>query len=85
MGDLDAEELAQLGIKHIEDAVVGLLTRHAAGLTEASITERLGLADGLADGKRAMIATAVLSLLVDSGRIFWDESARLYRDNPDRI
>lgn len=32
MGDLDAEELAQLGLKHIEDAVVAVLTRHQDGL-----------------------------------------------------
>jgi hypothetical protein len=85
MGDFDAEELAQLGLKQIEDAIVGLLARHEEGLTAASIAERLGLTQGLAIGKRTMIAEAVLGLLLETGRILWDTSDRVYRDNPDKI
>jgi hypothetical protein len=85
MGDLDAQELAQLGLKHIEDAVVGLLSRHDNGLTEVAITEQLGLGKGLSLGKRTIIATAVLQLLLESGRILWDGRAGVYRDNPEKI
>jgi hypothetical protein len=85
MGDLDAQELAQLGLKHIQDAVVGLLSRHAGGLTKAAISERLGLAENLPVRQRTMIATAVLALLLESGRILWDGQSRVYRDNPDMI
>jgi hypothetical protein len=85
MGDFDAQELAQLGLKHIEDAIVGLLARHDEGLTETAISERLGLADGFAAGRRTMIAAAVVALLLDSGRIFWDGTSGVYRDNPDKI
>jgi hypothetical protein len=85
MGDFDAQELAQLGLKNIEDAIVGLLSRHDEGLTAASIAERLGLAQGLATGKRTTIAEAVLELLLETGRILWDASGRVYRDNPDKV
>ena len=85
MDDFDAGELAQLGLKNIEDAIVGLLSRHDAGLTAASIGERLGLPQGLATGKRTMIAEDMLGLLLETGRILWDPTDRVYRDNPDKI
>ena len=84
MGELDAQELAQLGLKHIEDAVVGLLSRHDAGLTDAAIAESLGLAEGHGAGERVRLTSAVLELLVASGRILKDH-AGIYRDNPDKI
>ena len=83
MDDLDAQELAQLGLKHLEDAVVALLSRHERGLPEAAIAERLGLA-GPKD-ERSGVTAAILAYLVESGRIFWDEPGRLYRDNPEKI
>jgi hypothetical protein len=85
MGELDAQELAQLGLKHIEDAVVGLLSRHDAGLTDIAISERLGLAEGQGAEERVLLTSAVLGLLVASGRILKDGRAGVYRDNPDKI
>jgi hypothetical protein len=85
MGDLDARELAQLGLKHIEDAAVGLLVRHPKGLSAEAISEQLGLGEGLAAGHRDMVATAILEWLVASGRIFRDERSRIYLDNPNKI
>jgi hypothetical protein len=85
MGDLDAQELAQLGLKHIEDAVVGLLSGHDNGLTDTAIAERLGLAEGHVAGERIPLAKAVLELLVASGRILRNRGSGVYRDNPDKI
>jgi hypothetical protein len=85
MSDLDNRELAQLGLKHIEDAVVALLSRHGQGMRLAEIADALGLRSDLGDDKRNLIAAGVLELLVTSGRIVWDEHAGRYRDNPDMV
>jgi hypothetical protein len=85
MSDLDSRELAQLGLKHIEDAVVALLSRHAAGMPLAAIADALGLRSDLAGDTRNLVAAGVLELLVKSGRIVWDAEAGRYRDNPDMV
>jgi len=85
MGGLDAEELAQLGLKHIEDAVVAVLTRHTNGLTANSISQKLGLGEGLSGDKRMMIVTAILGLLLESGRVLWNATGKVYVDNPQKI
>lgn len=83
-GDLDAQEMAQLGLKKIEDAIVSLLSRRAQGLSSDAIAGALGLGAGLPPDKRGSIAAAVLDLLVQSGRILWDERRRVYLDNPEK-
>ena len=85
MDDFEAQELAQLGIKKIEDAVVGLLSRHTKGLETAAIADGLGLGADLPPDKRNLIAVAILDLLVHSGRILRDERHGVYVDNPDKI
>lgn len=85
MSDLHSRELAQLGLKHIEDAVVALLSRHAEGMPLAEIADTLGLRSDLDGEKRDMVAAGILELLVKSGRIVWDGDARRYRDNPDMV
>lgn len=85
MSDLDSRELAQLGLKHIEDAVVTLLSRHDDGMRLSEIAEALGLGSGLDDAQRDAIAAGILELLVRSGRIRFDEKAERYRDNPDMV
>lgn len=84
MDDFDAQEMAQLGLKKIEDAIVGLLTRHPEGLATDAIVGELGLGSGLPAGKRNLIATAVLELLTHAGRIVWDGGRKVYLDNPDK-
>jgi hypothetical protein len=85
MSDLDERELAQLGLKHIEDAVVALLSRHATGMPLAEIADALGLRSDLEGEQRNMVAAGVLELLVKSGRILWDAEAGRYRDNPGMV
>jgi len=85
MSDLDSRELAQLGLKHIEDAVVALLSRRPEGLPLGEIADTLGLQSGLKGERRDMLAAGVLELLVKSGRIMWDAAAERYRDNPDMV
>ena len=84
MNDLDHREQAQLGLKHIEDSVVNLLTRHPEGLSTAAIADVLGLSSDLQPRHRDMIASGILELLVRSGRILWDEASHAYVDNPDK-
>lgn len=85
MNDLEAQELAQLGLKKIEDAVVGLLTRHKNGMPTETVTEELGLGTDLPSEKRHQMTEAILDLLVHSGRILRDEGRGVYLDNPDKI
>jgi hypothetical protein len=85
MSELDNRELAQLGLKHIEDAVVALLSRHSEGMGLVEIADTLGLRTDLGEERRNMIAAGVLELLVKSGRIVWDDGAKRYRDNPDMV
>lgn len=83
MSDRQERELAQQGLKYIEDAVVGLLTRHPQGLPRSAIADTLGLRSDLKAEERDLIAAGILELLVKSGRILWDEQRGLYKDNPD--
>lgn len=84
MSDLDFEEQAQLGLKHIEDAVVNLLTRHPDGLTASDIAGSLGLGAELDSGRRETLVSAILELLAASGRILRDPDGSVFKDNPSR-
>ncbi|MDP1731058.1 MAG: hypothetical protein Q8L54_07775 [Devosia sp.] len=83
MSDLDQREQAQLGLKYIEDSIVGLLTRHPKGMDGSAIADVLGLRPDMKPEQRALVAAGVLELLVRSGRILWNETKRVYEDNPD--
>ncbi len=83
MSDLDQRERAQLGLQYIQDAVVNLLVQHPNGLPAESIANVLGLEE-LAPEKRALIASGICELLVESGRILWDGHNGVYIDNPDK-
>jgi hypothetical protein len=87
MRDMHDREMAQLGLKYIEDAVVNLLTRHDAGMTAHEIAEALELDLGRNAGSaiRNEMADGILRLLVATGRIRRDEEARVYMDNPDML
>jgi len=84
MDDFDAREMAQLGLKKIEDAIVGLLTRHPDGLAADVIAGELGLEADSPDGAHDLIARAVLDMLVRAGRIRWDAGRGVYVDNPEK-
>ncbi|AKR55858.1 hypothetical protein XM25_08600 [Devosia sp. H5989] len=82
MSNMAQRERAQLGLQYIEDAIVDLLSRHADGMTESEIADALGLETDLPD--RDAIAAGIVRLLVETGRILWDDETRRYLDNPDR-
>jgi len=82
MSNMAQRERAQLGLQYIEDAIVDLLSRHADGMTESEIADALGLETDLAD--RDAIAAGIVRLLVETGRILWDDDTRRFLDNPNR-
>lgn len=84
MRDLDHREHAQLGLQHIEDAIVGLLTQHERGMPPSAVADVLGLESGVDPEHRDLIAAGILELLVRNGRILWDEERGVYVDNPAR-
>ncbi len=84
MHDMDHREYAQLGLQHIEDAVVSLLTEHESGMPPSAVAEALGLEAGGDPRHRDLIAAGILELLVLNGRILWDEERGVYVDNPHR-
>lgn len=83
MSDLHNREMAQLGLKYIEDAIVALLTRHEEGMPMSKIADALGLESALDPQHRDLVAAGILELLVKSGRILWDEDAQRFKDNPE--
>jgi len=87
MRDTHDREMAQLGLKYIEDAVVNLLTRHDAGMTTHEIAEALELDLGRSTDSavRDEMADGILRLLVATGRIRRDQEAGVYKDNPDML
>lgn len=85
MRELHSRELAQRGLQYIEDAIVGLLTRHSGGMPKEEIAEALGLRTDLAQEHRDLVIAGILELLVKSGRIIWDEKEQIYKDNPERL
>ena len=84
MRDIDHREHAQLGLQHIEDAIVSLLTQHANGMQPSAVADALGLEARIDPERRDLIAAGILELLVQNGRILWDEDRSVYIDNPDR-
>ena len=84
MADLDAQEQAQLGLKKIEDAVVMLLSREPDGLSTEAIARDLGLNAGLPPGRQNAMASAVLELLLHSGRVLRDGRQGVWLDNPEK-
>jgi hypothetical protein len=85
MRDLEHREHAQLGLQHIEDAIVGLLTQHESGMPPSLVADALGLEAGSDPARRDLIAAGILELLVKNGRIQWNEERSVYVDNPDRL
>jgi hypothetical protein len=85
MRDMHDREMAQLGLKYIEDAVVNLLTRHEAGMTTHEIAEALeiDLGRGAEKSVRDEMADGILRLLAATGRIARNEDTGVYKDNPD--
>jgi hypothetical protein len=84
MRDMDHREQAQLGLQHIEDAIVSLLTHHESGMPPSAVAGALGLEAGIDPEHRDLIAAGILELLLQNGRILWDEERSVYVDNPDR-
>ncbi len=84
MRDMDHREHAQLGLQFIEDAIVALLTQHEKGMPASAVADALGLEAGIDPEHRDLIAAGILELLVQNGRILWNEEGSVYVDNPDR-
>ena len=50
----------------------------------SAVADALGLEAGIDPERRDLIAAGILELLVQNGRILWDENRSVYVDNPDR-
>jgi len=60
---------AQLGLRHITDAVLGLLVDHPEGLSNVQVAEALGLKSSTSGGHRNYVTWSILSALVEEGRV----------------
>ena len=60
-----------------------LLARAPDGLAIDDIARDLGLSAGLPPNRHNALASAVLEVLVHTGRILWDEDNGVWRDNPE--
>lgn len=77
-------QMAQEGIKHIENAILELLFRNPQGLTNAQIANLLNLYSEFRGEQRNFLTYATLGRLLSQGRILRDPETKTYKiSNPD--
>lgn len=73
-----ARLLAQEGLRHIEDAIMGLLESHPQGLRNAQIADALGLRSSIRDRQRDYLTYSVLGGLMARGAVKQDSETKLF-------
>jgi len=74
---MNDHDLAQEGVEKIKAAIVSLLGKHPDGLTNAQVTQELGLQSDQNGKQINYLAWSVLGLLMGSKRVIREE--RLYK------
>ena len=71
-------QLAQEGMRHIENAILELLFRNPQGLRNVQIANMLGLSSEFRGEQRNFLTYAVLGRLLAQGRILRNEETKTY-------
>jgi hypothetical protein len=71
-------EIAQDGLKSIEDAIVRLLEKHLQGLRNSEIAEELGLRSDFKGKQQNYLTYSVLGGLLRKGQVVWDQKTKLF-------
>ena len=78
MQNPDDRELAQTGLRQIEDAILGLLQRHPEGLRNAQIAELLNLRSDFDGRQKDYLTYSVLGGLLKRGRVARDQKTKAF-------
>ena len=79
--DLVAREMAQSGLKLIEDAILSLLEKNPQGLGNAEIAEiadSLGLVSYFKGGQKNRLTHSVLGGLLERGQVAQDDRTKKF-------
>lgn len=71
-------QMAQEGMRHIENAILELLFRNPQGLRNLQIANMLGLSSEFRGEQRNFLTYAVLGRLLAQGRILRNEETKTY-------
>lgn len=75
---MDERELAQTGLKQIQDSVLNLLRRRPEGLKNAQIAEELDLRSDFRGRQRDYLTYSVLGGLLRQGRVAWNQDTKKF-------
>ena len=76
--DLDARQMASVGLRGIEDAILSLLSRNPQGLRNSEIATALGLRSDVQGSQRNYLTYSVLGGLLAQDKIARDPETKLF-------
>ncbi len=74
----NSRELAQLGLQHIEDAILRLLDANPQGLRNVDVARALELRSDFPGRQRDYISYSVLGGLLARGLVDWNQQSKLF-------
>ena len=72
------QELAQAGLRQIEDAILRLLDANPQGLRNVDVARTLSLRSDFPERRRDFLTYSVLGGLLERGSIVWDQESKLF-------
>ena len=78
IGDSSERELAQEGLRKIEDAILALLEMRLDGLRNSEIAECLGLRSDFRGKQKDYLTYSVLGRLMKADRVTWNKHTKLF-------
>ena len=76
--DAVAREIAQEGLRQIEEAMLRLLENNPQGLRNSEIADLLNLRPDFRGGQRNYLTYSVLGGLLASGKIAWNQKTKVF-------
>ena len=76
--DTTDREIAQEGLRQIEDAILRLLGDNPKGLRNSDIASSLNLHSDFRGRQRNCLTYSVLGRLLASGRVAWDQETKIF-------
>ncbi len=76
--DRAARDMAQVGLRLIEDAIMVLLSAHPEGLRNSEVAELLDLRSGFRGRQKDYLTYSVLGGLLAQGRVAWDAETKIF-------
>jgi len=71
-------EIAQDGLRRIENAIIRILDKHPQGLRNSEIAEELGLRSDFQGKQKDYLTYSVLGGLLRKARVVWNQRTKLF-------